>query len=592
MSFKHDRYILNYKAEDISMSKKTLSISISGSGGSGTVTAGLVLLKSMAIAGFYGYLSRFSGPQIRGGESSVLLHFSDSPIEIFPDVSEIHFALDWHGFERFADEIPLGQESCILYDSTKNKLPDMLEKLGAEIVEVNIHEMSQKSKGSRPNAFAIGIIASKMGLSLEAVSQALHQILDKKGVETFTQTLDAVKVGYTLLKEENTPLASWKPSTQKRWNISGNEACGLGALRAGIQLASAYPITPASDIVEYLASRLEKTGGTVLIAEDELAAMNMIIGGSFGGKASMTATSGAGFSLMVEAMGLAVASEIPVVVVNVMRGGPSTGIPTKSEQTDLNQALFAMHGEAPHIVVAPLHIADTVLCTQWAVGLAEALQTLVVLLSDQRLGQSRAIIDAVPAKTYGLKRKLWEDTHPLQAYERYAITKDNVSAMAIPGMPRGQYTADGLEHTLTGKPSSMASDHLQQLKKREEKIKHFDYEDNWAEVLKSSQQANAIVLTWGSTFTHVKQAVSELDLEGVFVDILALRLLMPLPVDAIAKVCQNKKVLVIEQSYSGQFYHYCVGQGAIDASALLLAKPGPLILKNREIKAFITESLS
>lgn len=574
------------------MSRKTMSVSISGSGGSGAVTVGLVLLKSIASAGFYGYLSRFSGPQIRGGESSILLNFSDSPIETSPEVSDIHYALDWNGFERFSDEIPLGKESCIIYDSTKSKLPDMLSELEANIIEVNVHDAVKTLKGSRPNAFAIGIIASKMGLSLDVVSQALHQVLDKKGVETFTQTLEAVKRGYAFLEVEYAPLKCWEPTVQKRWNISGNEACGLGALRAGIKLAAAYPITPASDIVEYLASRLEKAGGTVFIAEDELAAINMIIGASFGGKASMTATSGPGFSLMVEAMGLAIASEIPVVVVNVMRGGPSTGIPTKSEQTDLNQALFAMHGEAPHVVVAPLHIADNVLTTQWAVGLAEALQTLVVVLSDQRLGQSRAIIDAVPGKTYDLKRKLWTDMDTSQAYERYAITQSNVSAMSIPGMPHGQYAAEGLEHTVKGIPSSIASDHQQQLKKREDKIKYFEYGEDWAEIVKSSQKSRAIVLTWGSTFANVKEAVSELNAQGVFVDILALRLLMPLCVDAIVKFCKDKKVIVVEQSYSGQFYHYCLGQGAIDSSALLLAKPGPLVLKSREIKNFIEKALS
>lgn len=568
-----------------------MSVSISGSGGSGAVTVGLVLLKSIASAGFYGYLSRFSGPQIRGGESSILLNFSDSPIETSPEVSDIHYALDWNGFERFSDEIPLGKKSCIIYDSTKSKLPDILLELSANIIEVNVHEAVKKLKGSRPNAFAIGIIASKIGLSLDAVFQALHQVLDKKGVETFTQTLEAVKVGYALLEVEDAPLKFWKPSIQKRWNISGNEACGLGALRAGIKLAAAYPITPASDIVEYLASRLEKSGGSVFIAEDELAAINMIIGASFGGKASMTATSGAGFSLMVEGMGLAIASEIPVVVVNVMRGGPSTGIPTKSEQTDLNQALFAMHGEAPHVVVAPLHIADNVLTTQWAVGLAEALQTLVVVLSDQRLGQSRAIIDAVPSKTYDLKRKLWIDSGTSQAYERYAMEQSNVSAMSIPGMPHGQYAADGLEHTVKGTPSSMASDHQQQLKKREDKIKYFEYGEDWAEIVISSKTSRAIVLTWGSTFANVKEAVSLLNAQGVFVDILALRLLMPLCVDAIVKFCKDKKVIVVEQSYSGQFYHYCLGQDAIDSSALLLAKPGPLVLRSGEIKNFIEKVL-
>jgi 2-oxoglutarate ferredoxin oxidoreductase subunit alpha len=164
--------------------------------------------------------------------------------------------------------------------------------------------------------------------------------------------------------------------------------------------------------------------------------------------------------------------------------------------------------------------------------------------------------------------------------------------MSIPGMQGGKYAADGLEHSVTGKPSSMALDHLKQLKKREDKVTLFDYGEDWAEILKSTEESKAIVLTWGSTFSQVKEAVAHLEEEGIFVDILALRLLMPLPVDAIQTLCKNKNVIVIEQSYSGQFYHYCLGQGAIDASALSLAKPGPLVLKSQEIKQFIEEELS
>lgn len=574
------------------MKDQIITVSISGSGGSGAVTIGLVLLKSMANTGFYGYMSRSSGPQIRGGESAVLLSLSDHPIERNSDIIDFHFALDWRGFERFSDEIPLNSESCVIFDSSHDALPDMVAKTGAQIIEVNLKEQVKQIKGSRPNAFAIGIIAAQIGLQLNTVSEALHQTLHKKGKELAENTLSAIEVGYTLLGEKPSLLTNWQPSFHPRWNISGNEACGLGALRGGIQLVAAYPITPASDIVEYLAPRLEKVGGSVLIAEDELAAINMVIGGSFGGKASMTATSGPGISLMIEAMGLAVASETPVLVVNVMRGGPSTGIPTKSEQTDLNQALFGMHGEAPHVVVAPLSIADNVSITHWAIGLAEAMQTLVILLSDQRLGQSRAIIDVVPAKEYGLKRKVLTEKESTEPYERYAVTQDYITPMAIPGNKQGFYTADGLEHTSTGEPSSMASDHLQQLKKRESKVAQFDYTDEWAEILTSEKISQAIVLTWGSTYGSVKEAVIELNKEGISIDLLALRLLMPLRVDAIKKLCNDKQVIVVEQSYSGQFYHYCVGQGAIDASSFLLAEAGPLVLKKSEIKDFIKEVLA
>ena len=573
------------------MKNDTVTISISGSGGSGAVTTGLILLKSIGNAGFYGYMYRSSGPQIRGGESAAILSLSDHPIEGNSDSIDFHFALDWRGFERFSDEIPLNSESCVIFDNSHDALPDIVAKTGAKIIEVNLKEQVKQIKDSRPNAFAIGIIAAQIGLSLDNVSKAVYQTLDKKGKELIEKTLDAVKIGYTLLEKKSSLLASWKSSFLPRWNISGNEASGLGALRGGIQFVAAYPITPASDIVEYLAPRLEKVGGSVLIAEDELAAMNMVIGSSFGGKASMTATSGPGVSLMVEAMGLAVASETPALVINVMRGGPSTGIPTKSEQTDLNQALFGMHGEAPHVVVAPLSIADSVSTTQWAVGLAEAMQTLVILLSDQRLGQSRAIIDMVPSKEYGLKRNILTEKESTEPYERYAVTEDCITPMAIPGNKQGFYTADGLEHTTTGKPSSMASDHIQQLKKRESKVTQFDYEEEWAEILKSGNISQAIILTWGSTFCSVKEAVTELNAEGISIDLLALRLLMPLQVDAIKKLCEDKQVMVIEQTYSGQFYHYCLGQGAIDASALSLAEPGPLMLKRSQIKDFIKEVL-
>ncbi|MDD2451104.1 MAG: 2-oxoacid:acceptor oxidoreductase subunit alpha [Sulfurovum sp.] len=573
-----------------SINDRNVSVSVSGAGGSGAVTAGLILLKSMANAGYYGYMTRFSGPQIRGGESAVVLNFSDAPVERSARSSDIHFALDWHGFERFSDEIPLNSQSCVIFDNSHDALPDSVASTGAKIIEVNLKDQADQLKGSRPNAFAIGIVASQLGLPLNAVLEALEQVMEKKGGEIFRTASEAVGRGYRLLERDAAPLENWKPVSHTRWNISGNEACALGALRAGVKFAAAYPITPASDIVEYLAPRLEKYGGNVMIAEDELAAMNMVIGGSFGGKPSMTATSGPGFSLMIEAMGLAIASEVPALVINVMRGGPSTGLPTKSEQTDLNQVLFGMHGEAPHVVVAPLSIGDCVVTTQWAVGLAEHLQTLVVLVSDQRLGQSRAIIDAVPSQTFDLKRKILPEQDGKGSYLRYAVTPDFISPMAIPGNAAGRYTADGLEHTVSGKPSSMASDHLQQLKKREAKVTQFDYGRMWAETCFQQESAEIVVLTWGSVYHNTKEAVSELYHEGSPVALLGLRLLMPLQTEAIQAFCEGKKVIVVEQSYSGQLYHYLQGQGAIDASALTLAKPGPLVLGSDEIKAFIKEA--
>ena len=175
--------------------------------------------------------------------------------------------------------------------------------------------------------------------------------------------------------------------------ISGNEAAGYGAIRGGVRFVAAYPITPATEMLEWMAPALAKVGGTLLQAEDELASINMIIGASYGGVPSLTATAGPGLALMTEGIGLAVSAEVPVVIVDVMRGGPSTGIPAKSEQSDLSFAVSGLSGDAPRLVLAPTSIADCLATTQWAVELAEALQAPAIVLSDQFMGQSRAIID-------------------------------------------------------------------------------------------------------------------------------------------------------------------------------------------------------
>ncbi len=222
-----------------------------------------------------------------------------------------------------------------------------------------------------------------------------------------------------------------------------------------MRFVAAYPITPATELLEWLAPALAKVGGTLVQAEDELASINMALGASFGGVPSLTATSGPGLSLMIESLGLGVAAEVPVVVVDVMRTGPSTGIATKSEQADLGTALYGLHGDAPHIVIAPNSLADCLAATEWAVSLAESLQVPAIVLSDQYLGQARGVVDAPRLNGAGAPRLTAEaDT---AAYKRYALTPSGVSPMAIPGTAGNTYVADGLEHNERGTPSSQAA---------------------------------------------------------------------------------------------------------------------------------------
>jgi 2-oxoglutarate ferredoxin oxidoreductase subunit alpha len=563
----------------------SFSVAITGSGGSGAVTAGRIVLEAAAHCGYQGLMTRSAGPQIRGGESAAMVRFSPDPVECMDDQYDLLVALDWLNVERFADEIPLSENSLILCDPAAGEVPAQLRSNGAEIREVPLKVFASGLPEGRINMVALGAMAMICGLPLEAMEASVKGVLKRKGEQVVESALRALTLGYN---HDRRPVKSPLPQPDRRsvWSITGNQACGVGALRGGVRFVAAYPITPASEMLEWLAPRLEKLGGSLLQAEDELASVNMIIGASFGGVPSLTATSGPGLSLMVEGLGLALVSETPVTVVNVMRGGPSTGIPTKSEQADLNIALYGLHGDAPHLVLAPLSIRDCVFTTQWAVQLAEHLQTVSLVLSDQALGQSHAIIE-VPAFVDMPWRRAIEEK-PDAGYKRYQITADSISPMTLPGTPGGMYTADGLEHNEHGTPSSMASDHREQLNKRLRKLESFAYGDDWAEI---EGEGDECVITWGSSAGVVKEAASLLRQRGREIRVIALRLLAPLQRQKLLQALEGaKRVLVVEQNHGGQLFHYLRAEGALPKETESLAQPGPLPIRPGRIIRALMES--
>jgi 2-oxoglutarate ferredoxin oxidoreductase subunit alpha len=542
------------------------------------------MLAAVARAGFYGLMTRSAGPQIRGGESAAMLRYADRPVACMGDVFDILVGLDWKHIDRFVDEIPLSPNSFILADPDAGPAPQSLLSSGAKVLDIRFKKYAVLVAGGRVNMAAIGATGAIAGLSLEALEAAVGEVLGRKGEAVVAASTACVDAAW----HDTQAVLSAMPATAgtpERWNISGNEASGLGALRGGVRLVAAYPITPASEILEWLAPRLNKVGGALLQAEDELASVNMIVGASFGGVPSLTATSGPGLSLMAEGLGLAVASETPVVVANVMRGGPSTGIPTKSEQSDLNLALYGLHGDAPHLVLAALDIRDCAFTTQWAVRLAEHLQTVAIVLTDQSLGQSRSVVtppDSVDAELPRLRAET-----PGEAYRRYAITADGVSPMAIPGTPEGMYTGDGLEHTPAGIPSSLHRDHAQQSEKRLVKLQNFDYGEHWAV---QSGDGPLCLLTWGSAAGAVFEAAGRLTAAGRAARVVALRLLAPLQVEALREALAGAEtLLVVEQNQSGQCFHYLRSRGVLPAHARFFGRAGPLALRPGEIIAALGE---
>jgi len=271
--------------------------------------------------------------------------------------------------------------------------------------------------------------------------------------------------------------------------------------------------------------------------------------------------------------------------VDVMRTGPSTGIATKSEQTDLNIAVYGLHGDAPHVVVAPLGISDALPTAQWAVELAEAIQTAVIMLSDQSIGQSKAIIDRPKDVSFAARRQT-ADAMPA-AYRRYETTESGISPMVLPGIPGGQYTADGLEHNARGTPSSQAQDHIAQLDKRLRKVEGYDYGEFWAEIEGEGELA---VLTWGSSAQPVREAIAMAREQGIAIKLVALRLISPAQpaglADALAGV---KRLMVVEQSHTGQFWRYLRAHYDFDAKTVPVRRPGPLPIRPGEILEIIVK---
>lgn len=560
----------------------SLSVALAGSGGSGVMTAGNLLVDAAARAGLYGLMVRTSGPQIRGGEAAALLRLSPTPVATLDDGFDVLLAIDWQNVGRFFDEIPLTRTSVIVGDPDEGVVPDVYTATGARFAPVPLKKMAKAIAGSWTNMVALGVAGALAGVPRAALEAALRASW-KRADDKLAANLAALDAGMQAAAAISgvRALAATGRSGAGRWNVSGNEAAGYGAIRGGVRFVAAYPITPATELLEWMAPALVKVGGSLLQAEDELASINMIVGASYGGVPSLTATAGPGLALMTEGIGLAVSAEVPIVVVDVMRGGPSTGIPAKSEQSDLSFAVSGLTGDAPRIVVAPTSIADCLATTQWAVHLAEALQGPAIVLSDQFMGQSRAVIDR-PADEALVGERLTAAANAPD-YKRYRDTASGVSPMAVPGTPGTVYTADGLEHTEAGIPSSQPRDHRLQLDKRARKLALYDFGDRWADV-EGDLAADAAVITFGSTTAAVREAVARLAAEGTTVRLLALRLLAPAQPPKLAKALAGvTRVLVIEQNHGGQLLHWLRAAYDLPGRPAGFHRPGPLPLRPGEI---------
>ncbi len=587
----------------IAAGNKPVTIVICGSGGSGVASLGELLLKLIARRGYYGILKKSFGPQIRGGESAVALRLDTKPVHAFDDRINLLIVLNWSNYARFKHEFPLPPKTSdsstsmlTIQDSQAGAPEDELKPMAdaLSVASLPFMEKAQEVPQGRANILLLGFLARCLNISLKQAQNLVTQRFRNADNETQLGLATSAEIGYALAEQWPDKDLLTIPQAQDRhtdsWLATGNQLAALGALEAGVRFAAAYPITPASDALEWLAQELPKIGGHLVQAEDELAAINMVLGAGFGGVPAMTATSGPGLALMTETMGLAVASETPAVVLNVMRGGPSTGIPTKSEQADLNLALFGLHGDAPHIVLAALSIPDCHTTSAWAVQLASQYQTLAIVLSDQFLGHSMQVMQSLgkineqarlakPPRTSG--QETAEDT----AYLRYLDTATGISPMAVPGDPACIYTADGLEHKESGTPSPEADVHARQLEKRQRKLEPIRKSALWAEVSQfpdtpatDAHQPRAAIICWGSVSGAAREAAQKIAESGDPVRVIAMRLLAPFPKRHLEESLRGiDSILVVEQNHEGQFSRYLASQFPALPFATY-CQPGPQIL--------------
>jgi len=559
-----------------------LIIGMAGSGGDGIVSAGESLIGALARDGYYAILTKSFGSQIRGGESSCRLRVATTPVLNPGGSLDVAVALNWEDFLRFGGELPVDARTVVIYEKKTGIEPAAipLKVKPAAVIAVPIAELALKTAGTlqAKNSLVLGLLAGWFALGRQSVLEGIRRKFGKKGAEILQGNERAFAAGCDFA--EQNPIAVDRrlspPATSgaRRQVVDGNEVCASAALFSGCKFFGGYPITPATEIMQFLQKDIWKYGGSLLQAEDEIAGIAAAVGASFAGRKAMTATSGPGLSLKAEVLGLASVVELPLVVVNVQRGGPSTGIPTKSEQADLFAAAFSAHGDTVRPILAPISVHDMFSITVEAFNISEEFQTPVVVLSDQEIAQRKDIIDPVDTSQFKLVERLLPTARELESYIRFRFTESGVSPISHPGMKGGNYLAAGIEHNEHGAPTSNGEMHARMNDKRLRKLDPVKRRRDLF-LLEGNPTAPLGLISWGSVAGVALEAVHAARDQGVDVKLLVPRLLYPVAEDVYQEFFASlQHCLVVEQSHQGQLHRIIRMWVDVPARFLSLAKSG------------------
>ncbi|MGE7110798.1 2-oxoacid:acceptor oxidoreductase subunit alpha [Lysinibacillus sp. NPDC047702] len=535
-----------------------LSWKVGGQQGEGIESTGEIFSMAMNRLGYFLYGYRHFSSRIKGGHTNNKITVRPTEVRSIADDLDILVAFDQETIDVNYKE--LTEKGIILADSKFE--PVKPEDSKAPLFAVPFTEVAAELGTSlMKNMVAIGATASLLNLENEVFQNVVDDIFGKKGEEVVQKNMEAIARGRQIMNDLlGERVGEWELAPadgKRRMFMIGNDAIALGALAAGTRFMAAYPITPASEIMEYLIKKLPKFGGTVIQTEDEIAAATMAIGANFGGVRSFTASAGPGLSLMMEAIGLSGMTEQPLVVVDTQRGGPSTGLPTKQEQSDLMAMLYGTHGEIPKVVIAPSTMEEAFFDTIQAFNIAEELQLPVILMTDLQLSLGKQSVEPFDYNKIEIRRgKIVADDIEEAAdkayFKRYENTEDGVSPRVLPGTLNGIHHVTGVEHDETGKPSEATGNRQTQMDKRFRKLAALKF-DNPVYVNAPHEEADILLVGFNSTRGAIEEVQERLNAQGMKVNHAHIRLVHPFPSTEVAPlVAKAKKVIVVENNYTGQ----------------------------------------
>ncbi|MES9685641.1 2-oxoglutarate ferredoxin oxidoreductase subunit alpha [Bacillus sp. AFS001701] len=536
-----------------------LSWKVGGQQGEGIESTGEIFAIALNRLGYYLYGYRHFSSRIKGGHTNNKIRVSTTEVRAISDDLDILVAFDQETIDVNFYELRKG--GIVIADAKFN--PTIPDSTDVTLYSIPFTELATELGTSlMKNMVAVGASSAILGLSIEVFREVVDEIFGKKGQQIVEKNIEAIARGAEEMREmlgvNVNKMQLSEADGKKRMFLIGNDAIAMGALAGGSRFMAAYPITPASEIMEYLIKKLPQYGGAVIQTEDEIAACTMAIGANYAGVRTLTSSAGPGLSLMMEAIGLSGMTEVPLVIVDTQRGGPSTGLPTKQEQSDLMAMIYGTHGEIPKVVIAPSTVEEGFYDMVEAFNVAEEFQVPVIVITDLQLSLGKQTVEPLQFDKVQIRRGKFDYKQELpvsenkEYFKRFEVTEDGVSPRVVPGMKGGIHHVTGVEHDEMGKPSESPINRNQQMDKRMRKLNNLKF-PNPVLVNSKHDDADVLLVGFNSTRGAIEEAMIRLEQDGIKVNHAHIRLIHPFPTNELMpELKKAKRVIVVENNATGQ----------------------------------------